>query len=146
SIMHEGGDWTNNLTIFPGEIINLRIEGEGLHKARFRFDDLVDITSDSTLRTEEVAVYRLQVPLNISRKKVNIYNRATLTGISLAVKEHQRPRNFDFVYINYGDKARKVSGLVDGPIFYEHVVKDIVFTFTPNAIENDKKLYGRQYL
>lgn len=146
AIMHEGGDWTNNLTVFPGETINLRIEGEGLHKARFRFDDLIDITADSSLRTEDVATYRLQVPLTISRKKINIYNRATPTNISLAVKEFQRPRNFDFVYINYGDKPKRVSGLMDGPIFYEHVIKDIVLTFTPNTIENEKKLYGRQHL
>lgn len=146
SIMHEGGDWTNNLTVNPGEIINLKIEGEGLGKARFRFDDLNDITSDSSLRTDETIIYKLQVPVTISRKKIGIYNRATSTGHFLIVKEHQRPRNFDFVYINYGDKQKKVSSLINGPIFYEHVVKDIVFTFQPNAIENDKKLYGRQHL
>ena len=146
SIMHEGGDWSSNLTVNPGEIINLKMEGEGLSKARFRFDDLTDITSDSSLRTDEAVVYKLRVPVGISRKKIGIYNRAASTGYFLTVKEYQRPRNFDFVYINYGDKPQKVSGLVDGPIFYEHVVKDIVFTFQPNAIENDKKLYGRQYL
>ncbi|KAA9340619.1 hypothetical protein [Adhaeribacter soli] len=146
SIMHEGGDWTSNLTVNPGEVINLKIEGEGLSKARFRFDDLTDITTDSTLRTDEAVVYKLRVPVNISRRKIGIYNRAASTGHFLTVKEYQRPRNFDFVYINYGAKPQKVSGIVDGPILYDHVVKDIVFTFQPNVIENEKKLYGKQYL
>jgi hypothetical protein len=146
SIMHQGGDWSNNLTVNPGEVIYLKIEGEGLQNARLSFDDLVNVTSDSTLQSEEVMVYKMRVPLNISRKKIGIYNRAAATGHSLSVKEYQRPRSFDFVFINYGDNPRKVSSLVDGPIFYEHVIKDIVFTFTPNGIENEKKLYGRQHL
>lgn len=146
AVLHEGGDWTTNLTVNPGEIINLRIEGEGLHKARFQFDDLTDITSDSSLRTEEALVYKLKVPLNIKRKKVGIYNRAVHTGYALAVREYQRPRPFDFMAINYGEKPRPVADLLDGPIFYDHVLKDIVFSFYPNAIDGDTKLYGRQYL
>lgn len=146
SLMHQGGDWSKDLSINPGEVFNLKIEGEGLQNAKFNFDDLINITSDSTLRSEEVMVYKLRVPLGISRKKVGIYNHTTNTGFALNVKEYQRPRNFDYVFINYGDGAKKVASLVDGPIFYEHVVKDITFTFTPNTIENDKKLFGRQHL
>ncbi len=145
-VLHEGGDWTSNLTVNPGEIINLRIEGEGLHKARFQFDDLTDITSDSSLRTETVLVYKLQVPLNIKRKRIGIYNRAVNTNYSLAVREYQRPRPFDFISINYGDQSRVVAALVDGPLFHDHVLKDVVFSFNPNVIDQDAMLYGRQYL
>jgi hypothetical protein len=146
SIMHEGGDWTTNLSVSPGETINLKIDGEGLHKARFHFDDLTDITSDSTLRTEETAVYKLKVPVAIKRKKINIYNRAVYTNYSLNVKEFQRARPFDFVTLNYGFEPTKVSTLVEGPIFYNHTIRDVVFSFNPNLIDSDAKLYGRQYL
>lgn len=146
SVMHEGGDWTTNLNVSPGETINLKIEGEGLHKARFQFDDLTDITSDSSLRTEETSVYKLKVPLNIKRKRIGIYNRAVNTNFALTVKEFQRPRPFDFVSINYGEVNQKVSTLFDGPIFYNHTIRDVVFSFNPNLIDSETRLYGRQYL
>ena len=146
SIMHPGGEWTSDLTVNPGEVFNLKVEGEGLQNARLSFDDLINITNDSSLRSEEMLVYKLRVPLSISRKRIGIYNRATSTGFSLAVKEFQRPRNFDYVYINYGDGPKKVSAMVDGPVFHEHIIKDIIFTFTPNTIETERKLFGRQHL
>lgn len=146
SIMHEGGDWTNNLSVNPGETINLKIEGQGLHKARFQFDDLTDITSDSSLRTEEISVYRFKVPISIQRKKINIYNRAVNTGFSIAVKEFQRPRPFDFITLDYGDVPNKVSALFDGPLFYDHTIRDVIFTFNPNLIDSETRLYGKQYL
>ncbi|QNF33703.1 hypothetical protein HUW51_13600 [Adhaeribacter swui] len=145
-VLHEGGDWTNNLTVNPGEIINLRIEGEGLHKARFQFDDLTDITSDSSLRTETARVYKLEVPLNIKRKRIGIYNRAINTNFALTVREYQRPRTFDFISINYGDQSRVVAAVVDGPLFHDRVLKDVVFSFNPSIIDRDATLYGRQYL
>ncbi|RDC64461.1 hypothetical protein [Adhaeribacter pallidiroseus] len=145
-VLHEGGDWTSNLTVNPGETINLRIEGEGLHKARFQFDDLTDITSDSSLRTETALIYKLKVPLNIKRKRIGIYNRAAITSYSLIVREYQRPRSFDFISINYGDQTRAVASLLDGPLFYDHVLKDVVFSFNPSIIDQEATLYGRQYL
>lgn len=146
SIMHEGGDWTTNLAVNPGETINLKIEGEGLHKARFQFDDLTDITSDSSLRTEETALYKLQVPLHIKRKRIGIYNRAVNTGYALTIKEFQRARPFDFITLTYGEPPRKLSTLLDGPTFYNHTIRDVVFSFNPNLIDSDTKLYGKQYL
>ncbi|MBK0402113.1 hypothetical protein I5M27_03900 [Adhaeribacter sp. BT258] len=146
AIMHEGGDWTTNLTVNPGEVISLRIEGEGLQKAQFNFEDLRDITADSTLLSEQSAVFRLRVPINITRKRIGIYNRAVSTGYALSVKEHQRPKPLDFVLLNYGDKPRKITSLASGPIFYEHVLKDLVLSFSPNLIDQERKLYGQQYL
>ncbi|MGV3502501.1 MAG: hypothetical protein ACO1O1_02255 [Adhaeribacter sp.] len=146
SIMHEGGDWTSNLSVNPGETIHLKIEGEGLHKARFHFDDLTDITSDSSLRTEETSLYKLQVPLHIQRKRIGIYNRAVNTGFSLTIKEFQRARPFDFITLSYGDTPRKVSALPEGPLFYNHTIRDVVFAFNPNLLDNGTKLYGKQYL
>jgi hypothetical protein len=146
SIMHEGGDWTTNLAVNPGETINLKIEGEGLHKARFQFDDLTDITSDSSLRTEETAMYKLKVPLNIQRKRIGIYNRAVNTGYALTIREFQRARPFDFITLNYGEVPRKVSSLPEGPMFYNHTIRDVVFSFNPNLLDSNTKLYGKQYL
>ncbi len=146
AVMHEGGDWTTNLSVNPGEAFSLRIEGEGLQKGQFHFDGIPEVSADSTLLSEEAAVFRLRVPVNISQKKIGIYNRTASTGYALTVKEHQRPRPLDFVYVNYGENPKKISGVADGPIFYEHVMKDLVLSFTPNTIDQERKLYGRQYL
>ena len=146
SLLHEGGDWTSNLNVSPGETVNLKIEGEGLHKARFYFDDLVDITSDSTLRSETATLYTLKVPVDIKRKKIGIYNRTSNTGFSLTIKEYQRARPLDFIMLNYGEVPRKVSSLFDGPTFYNHTIRDIVFNFNSNLIDSETRLYGKQYL
>ena len=146
AIMHEGGDWTTNLSVNPGELISLRIEGEGLQKAQFNFEGLRDITADSTLLSENAAVFLLRVPVSINRKKIGIYNRTVSTGYALTVKEYQRPRPLDFVLINYGESPKKISTIASGPIFYEHVLKDVVFSFSPNTIDQERKLFGRQYL
>jgi hypothetical protein len=33
-ILHDGGDWTQDLTVYPGETVSLRVEGTALNKTR----------------------------------------------------------------------------------------------------------------
>ncbi|MBN2348710.1 MAG: hypothetical protein JXJ22_07735 [Bacteroidales bacterium] len=145
SILHEGSDWSTNLNIYPGETIDLKIEGEGLHKALFIFEDLEDISKDTLLRGENTLQYKLKVPLDISKKKIAIYNYSEPTGQFLNIKEYQKPRDFDFIFIDYGDLARRFSG-IRGPILYEKVIKDFVLTFNSKLIDQPDNLYGKQYL
>jgi len=145
SVMRDGGEWNNDLSVYPGESISVRIEGTALYKARFHFEDVVDITSDTLLRSENEVVIKLNIPLDISRKRIELYNNSTNTGLALIVREYEIPRPFDYVMINYGDINRVVSG-VHGPVLYEKTVRDIVISFNPDRIDNRDKLYGRQHL
>ena len=102
-IMRNGRDWVEDNTIYPGETLNLRLEGQSLNKAKFTFDALIEIANDSIIKNDNFIEYKLKVPLNISKKNIIIYNYNQNTGKSLNVKEYQNARPFD--YINIGLRA-----------------------------------------
>jgi hypothetical protein len=145
SILREGRDWVQDLSLYPGETVDLKIEGESLHRARFLFEDLIDVTTDTLIRNESEVIYKLKVPINISKKKLNIYNNTTPTGFYLNIREFEEPRAFDYIYINYGDVNRIVSG-IHGPILYDKGIRDVMITFNTDRIDDNTRLYGRQHL
>ena len=146
TVLHEGGDWTDNLGVYPGENITVKIEGEGLHKAKFSFEDLPTTAIDSAIMGENMIIYKLSIPLTFSKKRISIYNYADNTGFALNVKEYQVPRPFDYLQVNYGDIDRTVSSL-KSPVLYPHAITDITFDYIPRRIDEDPKmLYGKQYL
>ncbi len=145
SILREGGEWRESSTVYPGEEIEVKIEGKGLHKARFYFENLHDVSEDTLVRNEFQLFYKLRVPLGIPTKSINIYNYSEPTGKVLKVAEYQKPRDFDFMYVNYAGLSRRVS-TIRGPILYEKTIKDVVFSFNPQGIDDNDELYGKQYL
>jgi hypothetical protein len=144
SILVDGSEWKPGNTVHPGETFDLKIEGKGLHKAKFRFEELIDLTKDTLMKSENELYFKLKVPENISKKRLHIYNNNSPTGEYLNVAEYQRPRDLDFVFLNYGEMARRVSGIKE-PILYDKVIKDLAITFNTDKID-DEKLYGKQYL
>jgi hypothetical protein len=145
SILREGADWTQNLGVRPGETIEVRLEGEGLQKSRFQFDGALDITSDTVVRSENLLLYRLKIPVNISKSKIEIYHNSVKTGQALQVREYQVPKNLDFVRLTFGEKAMPVT-LLNQPVLYSKTIRDIVISFAPNQIDTEQRLYGKQYL
>ena len=144
-VLHRGGDWTNTLSINPGETVDVRVEGEGLQKARFTFDDLTVLPSDSAVRTDARLVYRVQAPLTYDKRKSTLYNGTSATSYALSIKEYQRPHPLDFVAVSYGDQVRPITKL-GGPVLYPGTIRDVVFQFRPEAIDVDNFLFGKQYL
>jgi len=145
SVRHRGGDWTTNTAVNPGETVDVRLEGESLLKAPFRFEDVRVIPSDSSVRSESAVIYRLEVPISIDKKRVAIYNGNQYTGQSLSVREFQRPHPLDFVRVAFGEAPRPITAL-NGPVLYPSTIRDVVFSFDANAIDADQQLYGKQYL
>lgn len=145
SVRHRGGDWTTNTSVSPGETVDVRLEGESLLKAPFRFEDVRLVPSDSSIRSESAVIYRIQVPIGIDKKRVAIYNGNQNTGLGLAVREFQRPHPLDFVKVTFGESPRPVTSL-NGPILYPRTVRDVVFSFDANGIDSEQQLYGKQYL
>jgi hypothetical protein len=144
-LMRNGSEWTSNTSIFPGETVDVKIEGEGFHKARFYWEDIANVTTDTTIRNENTCYFKLQIPLNITKRNVSLYNFNTNTGTSLNVREYQLPRQFDFVSINYGS-GRKVLQNLSPTIIQRKTIPDIIFSFENGKIDADNKLFGRQYL
>lgn len=142
TILHEGN--RRETAFYPGEIVDVRIEGLALHKARFRFEGLNVLTSDSLIRTENVHTYKLQVPLNIAKKEIEIYNRNEKVGRSIPVNEYQRPHQLNFVNINLG-KGRNIITDLPQTVLYPHIIRDIEISFNPDKID-EQKLFGKQYI
>jgi hypothetical protein len=145
SIMRPGAEWTTDLSVYPGETIHVKIEGQALYKAKFHFEDLSEVTTDTLILNENEVNLKLQIPLSISKKRVVLYNNSSSTSYALSVKEYEVPRPFDYIYINYGDMNRVFSG-VHGPVLFNRTVPDVVFTFNSDRIDSDNRLFGRQYL
>jgi len=144
-VMHEGQDWTQNLAVYPGETVDVKIEGEGLQKAKFHWEDVVDITSDTLIRNENLCYFKLKIPMSINKRHVTLFNNVTPTSYNLNIKEYQSPRNLDFVTVNYGNGSRIVSNL-NPTVIQRNTIKDITIGFDNSKIDSDTKLFGKQYL
>jgi hypothetical protein len=139
------GEWVQNHDVYPGEVIDLRIEGQGLHKARFTFEELIDITPDTSIRSENLTLYKFRVPLDITKKSITLYNWANNTGRSLNVREYQEPRSFDYISVNYDGQRHRMSDL-PFQILVDKTIPDVIFSFDKSMIDAGEKLYGKQYL
>lgn len=149
SLQREGSDYTENLTVYPGETVDLKIDGVSLDRAGIRFEDVIDVQRDSLIRSETVARMRVKIPLTISKRKLAVYINGRNSGYSLNVKEYQRARPLDFLEISYGDNPSEqhiVVNSITAPILYRRSVKDIVIAGLPDKIDEDGRLYGKQYL
>jgi hypothetical protein len=139
------GNWVQDHDVYPGEVIDLRIEGQGLHKARFTFEELIDITPDTTIRSENLALYKFRVPMDVTKNRLYIYNWANNTGRSLNVREYQEPRPFDYISVNYDGEKHRMSDM-PFQILVDKTIQDVIFSFDRSMIDSEEKLYGKQYL
>ncbi len=144
-VLREGGDWTSNLSVYPGETIELRIEGKSLHRARFSFEDVFDITPDTLVNNENIANFSFKIPVNIISKQITIYDNGRNTGYSLNVKEYQTPREFDFVYLE-GNGFKRQLAVMNNTILVDNTLQDVLIEFDRDKIDSDGKLYGQQFL
>jgi len=144
-IMRNGKDWKEDATIYPGETFNLRIEGQSLDRSKLRFSELLNLSSDTVSRNENTVEFKLKVPIDISKKTIEIYNYTENTGKTLTLKEYQKPHPFDYIKVNYGDGKKTVSE-IHGPELYDKTVKDVVVSFQTSKLDSINKLYGKQYL
>ncbi|GAA4840819.1 hypothetical protein GCM10023331_27280 [Algivirga pacifica] len=146
SILKSGRNWSTNLTVNPGEIVDLRIEGEELDKSYFKFAGTDEIKEDSLLNTPTLHEVRIRIPMNINLSEIPIYDHHKPTGYSLKVQEHQKPRKFDFVTLEYDDQHQYRVDQIDKNLFYESNIRDIVLSFNPALLDQPSNMNGKQYL
>lgn len=144
-ILRNGVDWKESNVVYPGELVNIRLEGVGMQKANFKFEEIEWALKDSIVQSDNAVEYRIQIPKNISKKKIFIYNKGENTGSFLQVREFQIPREFDFISMNLGNGFKTVKDFT-GPELYEKTLKDIIIRFNPDKIDEPDKLYGKQYI
>jgi hypothetical protein len=144
-ILRDGASWEQSRHIFPGERIEIQLEGEGFSQANIHFEGLDIVSRDTMAANDRVARFVVDVPLDLRKNKLAVYNKGKNTGISLELREYQRPRPLDFVMINYGEGSLPVNELVE-PIFYSGTIRDVVFHFEDNRIDQGAQLFGQQIL
>ena len=144
SLRREGQDWQPGLEVYPGESIEVRIEGVSLHRADFHFDGLVQVRKDSLSSSDRSVVFSGRVPVDIAQKKILIYNGSEPAGPALRVKEYERPRPFDFITLHYAGDSVLLKD-ADFLIFLEGTLNDITLQFDYDKIDQGR-LYGRQEL
>jgi hypothetical protein len=145
-VLHEGEDWQTSTKVHPGEQIDVVVEGKSLHKARFAWQDAVDVTSDTINQTEARRFFRLLIPMNINKRQIALLNSGQPTGKTLAIEEYQHPRPFDFITLSYGDNEQIRVNRVSNIIISRNVVKEFSLSFSRGRIDSKAKLYGKQYL
>lgn len=145
-ILRPGDDWTKSRHVFPGETIEVKIEGEGLLDVDIRFDGCRQ-KQDSIRMGDRALFFNVEVPVDIPRRQIMLFKNREATQHELLVREYQLPAAFDFIKINYGaGKVPLTEGVFNKPIFYEGTIKDINIIFDPDAIDSEEKLFGKQYI
>lgn len=148
TILRPGKDWNSNVSVYPGETIDLKIEGVGLQKALINFADGKYLAQPDTSRTSDNAQYfKMTIPIDIKETKIPIGLNGRSTRFELLVREYQRPHDMGFISINYGEKYYPVThSRFNSPALYGSEIKEVLVAFDPNGIDANDDLYGIQYL
>jgi outer membrane protein W len=145
SLLRDGEDWSKSLFVYPGETIELRIEGSGLLKSQFGFENCI-ATLDTSRLSDDKVFYTVQIPRNIGIKKIPILLNGKKVSDELFVKEYQRPRDFDFINVRFQQVEKSITDpYFNTYVYYKGVLQDLVLDFDENKID-DEGLYGKQYI
>lgn len=144
-MLRSGEKWKVSNVVYPGETVDVKITGKGLHKSDIYFEELKNVGSDTLIKNDTWLSFKLQVPTEISKKELAIFNHSQPTDKVLEVKEHHQPREFDFVTIDYGSLGRRLKGL-KSPVIYNETVNDVVISFNNHIIDKGNEIYGIQHL
>lgn len=144
-LQRHGEDWQKSQVVHPGELVQVRLSGQGLHKGNFTFYGAPLLEGDSLIRNEEVAYFTIKVPMDVQQRKLEIFHNEESTGHFLKVEEYQRPRSLDFIDIRLGSHRYDVKG-IQRPIYYDQTLADLVIDFKPNRIDRPDAMHGLQYL
>ncbi len=148
SVLRPGKDWTESQIVYPGEEIELKIQGTGLASSDINFaDGKYPALADTVRKNNQVRFFTLTIPANIKERSIPISLNHNTTSFELLVNEYQRPRSLDFITINYGDGEYPLtSERFYKPALFRGEIGDIVITSHNNLIDSNDEFYGVQYL
>lgn len=146
SLQREGEDWTTNLGVFPGEEIEIRVEGSGLLKAVLDFEGCT-VRPDTIRRSDNISFFFVKISQTIHERKIPVYVNKRISTYELYVKEYQTPRELDFVAIDYEGHTVKITDkTLSKPVLYKELIRDITISFQPDLIDQNGKYFGKQYM
>lgn len=147
-ILRPGKEWTESHIVYPGEEIEIKIQGTGLSSSEISFSDGKHIATPDTIRkNNQVRYFTLTVPAGIKERSIPISLNQNTTSFELLVNEYQRPRKLDFITINYGDGDHEITDeKFYKPALFDGEIGEVVIAAHIDEIDNEKDLYGVQYV
>lgn len=145
SVLSSRGEWKSTAKVNPGQTIDLKVEGFGMDNAPLLFEDIQTIAFDSLIGNNRVGYYRIDIPLDIKKKEIRIYQNGQPLNKSLQVVEYDEPAPLSFVNLNYGEQPINIVDQ-NQPILYESVINDLLLEFDTDLIDRPNDMHGVQYL
>lgn len=147
-ILRPGKEWTGSHIVYPGEEIELKIQGTGLSTSEINFSDGKHLAIPDTVRkNNQVRYFTLTIPVNIKERSIPISLNQNTTSFELLVNEYQRPRKLDFITINYGDGDHEItSEKFYKPALYDNEIGEVVIVAHLDEIDDKNRFYGVQYV
>ncbi len=145
SLQREGKDWQEGAVVYPGENLTVKLEGKSLHLGEITFYGAAILKGDTLVRNANEAFFRLQIPMNLETRSIEIFQNGNSLGKSLQLRDYQKARSFDFIDIRLGLQRYQLNELAK-PIFYDKSLADVLISFDPKKIDAIDGLHGKQYL
>ncbi len=147
ALLHEGEEWSAARIVYPGEDVQLKIEGTGLLKTNFTFSNCLNIKQDSTRIFDDLVYYSFTVPAAINKKAILIEMNNEKTKYELAIKENRHPKELGFITINYENKHYSLdSSITNSPLMEPNSLDNVTVSFDESKIDTKTVFYGKQYL
>jgi hypothetical protein len=148
SILRPGKDWNTSLSVFPGERVEVKVEGEGLENSRIKLSDgKYRVHLDTSRVNDHVLYYEVTIPADVEERSLPISLNDHPTSHELLISEFQRPRQLDFVTIDYGTGEKSItSDTFIKPALFQDEIGDLIIRFHNENIDSDKEFYGIQHL
>ncbi len=146
SVMRDGKNWINSNEVYPGENIMVKVQGLSLYKGNLKWEGVDNVVSDTLETSETVRFFKISIPITITTNKIELINFGVNTGQALVVKESQRPRQLDFVNVNFSGKDSPMDKISNQTYILRKAISDVTFTFNTKLIDQNNVFYGKQYL
>jgi hypothetical protein len=146
SVLPKKGNYSRGNKIYPGETVEIKIEGEGLQKAKFSFEQLEIIPKDSLSRQEREMVFEVKVPMKINAPTIRVLNFGKPTGKTLSLDEFHIAHPLDFVSLKIGEEKPKDFANIENTIYFDDRISDIIIQFDPKKIDSPNRIFGKQNL
>lgn len=143
-IQRSDGIWRLDNIVYPGETVRVKLEGTSLLGEPIVFDGGIKATLDSLLSDDSKLIFSVNVPKDVFAKKQEILKNKVPSGRFLEINEIQKPRDFDFITIDYGDGKKRIADITK-PLMCRKNLDYLSITFNNNKIDELADLHGKQY-
>lgn len=145
SVLTSRGEWRPTTKVNPGQTIDLKVDGFGMDNAPLVFEDIQTIAFDSLIGNNSVGYYRIDIPIDIKKKEIRIFQNGQPLNKSLQIVEYNEPAPLSFVRLNYGETPISIVDQ-NRAILYESVINDLMLEFDTDLIDRPNDMHGVQYL